>query len=312
MINVKVVDTEGNVLLSKEMSLKHTILDLKEQLQQNHPPAGKSNPLLTCIASLSTRRVGLFLGDSKGRELFEHGKNLGAVTKTSEGLLVTYKDLGPVVSQHLVYNAAYTGPTAMVLLFYFGSKQVYGVEQSFTINQKVGALVAFLHYFRRVIESNFVHVFTEQPLPWVAVPGIMFYYWFLFGFCVAYFFLMPGYSPWFQMSESVTIALGCLFMLFESLNFRCHCITAGLRKPGSNERGIPQGCGFGIVTVTNYMWEGFAWTTFIPIAQTWGSVMFMFASWLAMYSRGKEKHQKYIEQAPDYARGKKILIPYIL
>jgi very-long-chain enoyl-CoA reductase len=55
-------------------------------------------------------------------------------------------------------------------------------------------------------------------------------------------------------------------MIFETLNFKCHCITAGLRKPGSNERGIPEGFGFGIVTVANYMWEGFAWTTFVPLA----------------------------------------------
>ena len=82
-------------------------------------------------------------------------------------------------------------------------------------------------------------------------------------------------------------------MIFESLNFKCHCITAALRKPGTNERGIPQGYGFGIVTVANYMWEGFAWMTFVPLAQTWGSVMFMVVSWLARHSRGKAKHKKY-------------------
>ena len=101
-------------------------------------------------------------------------------------------------------------------------------------------------------------------------------------------------------------------MLFESLNYRCHCITAALRKPGSNERGIPQGCGFGVVTVANYMWEGFAWVTFIPLAQTWGALFFSFASYAAMYSLGVGKHRKYQEQFPEYAKGKKILIPFIL
>jgi very-long-chain enoyl-CoA reductase len=69
-----------------------------------------------------------------------------------------------------------------------------------------------------------------------------------------------------QFNKLTYLALGALFMLFEALNYRCHCITAALRKPGSNERGIPQGCGFGLVTVANYMWEGFAWTVFILIA----------------------------------------------
>ena len=94
----------------------------------------------------------------------------------------------------------------------------------------------------------------------------MFYYWFLFGYCVMYLFLKPGYAPIIPLNDNVYIGLGALFMFFETLNFRCHCITAGLRNPGSNERGIPQGCGFGIVTVANYMWEGFAWITFVPLA----------------------------------------------
>jgi very-long-chain enoyl-CoA reductase len=200
----------------------------------------------------------------------------------------------------------------MTAVFYLCSKQIYGVEQEWRFNQTVGALVAFLHYFRRLIESNFIHRFTDQPLPWVAIPGIMFYYWFLFGICVMYFFLNPTYSPVLPLSDNINIALGALFMLFEALNFRCHCITAALRKPGSNERGIPQGCGFGIVTVANYMWEGFAWMAYIPLAQTWGALFFSFASWLAMYQRGKERHAKYEQQFPEYAKGKKILIPYIL
>jgi very-long-chain enoyl-CoA reductase len=210
------------------------------------------------------------------------------------------------------YNIAYIGPTVMILLFYFGSKRVYGVDQDWRTNQQVGVLVTFLHYFRRVLESNFVHNFTEAPQSITKAPFIMFYYWFLFGFVVMYYFLKPGYKPWVEFSDTIFIILGAIFMLFEALNFSCHCITAALRKPGSNTRGVPQGCGFGVVTVANYMWEGFAWTIFILIAQTWGSVMWMFVSWLAMYGRGSVKHQKYQEHAPEYAKGKKIMIPYIL
>jgi len=31
-----------------------------------------------------------------------------------------------------------------------------------------------------------------------------------------------------------------------------------------------------------------------------------------MYYRGVEKYEKYMEHAPQYAKGKKILIPFIL
>jgi very-long-chain enoyl-CoA reductase len=200
----------------------------------------------------------------------------------------------------------------MTVVFYAFSEQVYGKVAERKLNQKVGALVAFLHYFRRLIESNFIHRFTEQPLPWSEAWGIILYYGLMFGYCVMYFFLRPTYAPFFDLGDNVNIILGVLFMLFEALNFRCHCITAALRKPGSNERGIPKGCGFGVVTVANYMWEGFAWTTFVVLAQTWGSLFFTVGSWLAMYDRGKVKHRKYEEQFPEYAKGKKILIPYIL
>ena len=128
-------------------------------------------------------------------------------------------------------------------------------------------VVAFLHYSRRVIESNFIHKFTEQPLPFKDLQIISFVYWFVFGFLVMYFFVKPTYKPLFgELSNAINIILGVLFMIFETLNFKCHCITAGLRKPGSNERGIPEGFGFGIVTVANYMWEGFAWTIFVLLA----------------------------------------------
>jgi hypothetical protein len=90
-----------------------------------------------------------------------------------------------------------------------------------------------------VIETNFLHVFTEKPDPWPLIPGLMFYYCFLFGYCVMYLFLKPGYAPIVPLGDNIYIGLGALFMLFETLNFRCHCITAGLRKLGSNERGIP-------------------------------------------------------------------------
>jgi very-long-chain enoyl-CoA reductase len=262
--------------------------------------------------NLSTRRIGLFLGDLKGRELFDHAKKLKDLNPTSEGLVMSYKDMGFVLPQQVVYNCAYIGPTLLILLFYFCSEQVYGVKQTWRFNQQVGTLVAFLHFFRRVIESNFIHNFTEAPAPIAAVPFIIFYYSGLYGIVVHYFFLQPSYVPWFELSDNTYIALGALFMLFEMLNFRCHCITAALRKPGSNERGIPQGCGFGIVTVANYMWEGFAWFTFIFIAQTYGGIFWSFVSYRAMYNRGSMKHKKYQEQFPDYAKDKKILIPYLL
>jgi hypothetical protein len=95
-----------------------TILDLKEKLQRDH--AGAKN--------LPVIRIGLFLGDFTGKELFDHSKELTIYNKTSEGISISFRDLGVVVSQQVGYNIAYIGPTVMILLFYFGSRTFYGQD----------------------------------------------------------------------------------------------------------------------------------------------------------------------------------------
>ena len=59
------------------------------------------------------------IGDYKYRSLFDDNKKIGDLVKSSEGLLLTYKDLGPVVSQQLIYNLAYIGSTLLILYLYF-------------------------------------------------------------------------------------------------------------------------------------------------------------------------------------------------
>ena len=156
-----------------------------------------------------------------------------------------------------------------------------------------------------------MHRYTEErPHPIISW-GCILYYWVFFGRVMKHV-LAPRYRPWYPLNLLVALILGLLFMLCEALNFKCHLITRALRRPGTNERGIPEGYGFGLVIMANYMWEGFGWTLFIPLAQTYGAVLFSLAAWIAMYYRGCEKYDKYMDHAPQYAIGKKILIPFIL
>ena len=69
------------------------------------------------------------MNDNKGRELFDHGKTIKYLKLSSDGLLISYKDHGPVLSQQLTYNLGYIGPCAMTAVFYVFSKQIYGVDQ---------------------------------------------------------------------------------------------------------------------------------------------------------------------------------------
>jgi very-long-chain enoyl-CoA reductase len=52
------------------------------------------------------------------------------------------------------------------------------------------------------------------------------------------------------------------FTVFEFLNLMTHITLKNLRKPGTQERGIPKGWGFDLVSCANYFWEAMCWTTF--------------------------------------------------
>jgi len=80
-----------------------------------------------------------------------------------------------------------------------------------------------------------------------------------------YFYLKPGNPPLWQ-SKNLTIILGAIFMFFEALNFQTHLILRNLRRPGTTERKIPVGCGFGLVSCANYFWETSAWLVFAIFA----------------------------------------------
>jgi len=60
-----------------------------------------------------------------------------------------------------------------------------------------------------------------------------------------YFFLHPEYRPhkWAR-SKKFMYAVVALFILLEFLNLMTHYTLRNLRKPGTTERGIPEGWGF--------------------------------------------------------------------
>jgi very-long-chain enoyl-CoA reductase len=130
------------------------------------------------------------------------------------------------------------------------------------------------HYLKRELETLFVHRFGNDTMPWTNIFKNSFHYWGIFGICCMYFFLKPGNPPQWQ-TKNLTIILGAIFMIFEALNFQTHLILRNLRRPGTTERNIPEGCGFGLVSCANYLWETLAWLVFAILAQTWGSYLFL-------------------------------------
>ena len=114
-LHVKIVDAKGEVLFASDVSAEATVLDLKELFKARYALA----------QNLSSKRIGFYINGYKGRELFDHGKHLKDLFKGSDAL-VSYKDLGPVFSQQLVYNIYYIGPTLLTVALYFFHQQIYG------------------------------------------------------------------------------------------------------------------------------------------------------------------------------------------
>ena len=90
-----------------------------------------------------------------------------------------------------------------------------------------------------------------------------------------FLFLKPSYKPAVWVDETVSVMLAGFFIFFEILNLITHVVLRNLRRAGTNQRGIPQGWGFELVSCANYFWETLAWLTFAVFVQNWGAYLFL-------------------------------------
>lgn len=157
----------------------------------------------------------------------------------------------------------YAGPIVMVSLLLGFRKQIYKTDKPLTLNQKIGCALVYAHYLKREFETMYVHRFSNDSMPVFNLLKNSFHYWVIFGFINMYFFLHPEYRPpaWAR-SKKFMFGVVALFILFEYLNLQTHITLRNLRKPGTNERGIPQGWGFQWVSCANYWWEFLCWLLF--------------------------------------------------
>jgi very-long-chain enoyl-CoA reductase len=101
-----------------------------------------------------------------------------------------------------------------------------------------------VHYVKREFETILVHRFSNDTMPFMNIFKNSTHYWVFFGLFNMYFFLHPDYTAPVWASDSFFIGSTVLFCIFEFLNLQCHLVLKNLRKPGTTERGIPQGWGF--------------------------------------------------------------------
>ena len=231
-----------------------------------------------------------------------------------EGDSVLYfKDLGAQVSWTTVFLVEYAGPILITLILILFQQQIYGKTAPYTLNQKLGIGMVLGHYLKREYETLYVHRFSNDTMPFMNIFKNSTHYWLFFGVFNMYFYLHPDYTaPAWICCDTINYCFLAAFVLFEGLNFMCHKTLRNLRKPGTTERGIPKGWGFGMVSCANYFWEALCWITFSIHAQVLGAWFFTFVSVAQMAQWALKKHRNYRKEFKDYPRKRKAMFPFLL
>lgn len=103
-----------------------------------------------------------------------------------------------------------------------------------------------------------------------------------------------------------------LFALGYKINRRADAVLAGLRRPGETGYKIPRGGLYELISCPNYFGELLEWTGW-AIA-TWSLAGLSFALFTAanLVPRALAHHRWYHEKFPEYPRGRKAVVPFLL
>lgn len=174
--------------------------------------------------------------------------------------------------------------------------------------------MCMLHFAKREYETVFVHRFSLATMPARNIVKNSAHYWVLSGFNLAYWSYSPS-SPAAKASfSSLLTYLGiALFAIGEVGNLYTHQVLRDLRRPGTKERGIPHGYGFGIVTCPNYFFEITAWVGVFLVNRSLSTLLFALVSFGQMYIWAKKKERKYRQDFPEtYKKKRSVIIPGLL
>ncbi|EOA91159.1 uncharacterized protein SETTUDRAFT_166959 [Exserohilum turcica Et28A] len=223
---------------------------------------------------------------------------------------VDVKDLGPQISWRTVFIVEYLGPLLIHPLFYYGRPLIYGTSAPPSELQKLTMLMCVMHFAKREYETLFVHRFSSATMPAFNIVKNSGHYWLLSGLNLAYWSYSPS-SPAAGPSNPLLTYLGlALFAIGEVCNFSTHVTLKNLRRPGSTERGIPQGLGFNLVTCPNYMFESMAWIGVALVNCSLSTVLFIVVAVGQMGVWAWKKEKRYRKEFGDkYKRKRYAILP---
>ncbi|KAG6469453.1 hypothetical protein ZIOFF_074170 [Zingiber officinale] len=292
-----------------ELADEATVNDLQEAI---HARIKKYYP--------SRQRLTLpFLAGSKGKPtvLIPKNKLADYCDGNTNNLTVVFKDLGVQVSYSTLFFWEYLGPLIIYpICYYFPVYKYFGYEGERVVYpvQTYALYYWCFHYFKRIMETFFIHRFSHATSPLSNVFRNCAYYW-TFGTYIAYHVNHPLYTPVSDLQMKIGFTFG---LICQISNLYCHLILRNLRSPsGNGGYQIPGGFLFNIVTCANYTTEIYQWLGFNIATQTIAGYVFLIVATLIMTNWAFAKHWRLKklfdgkEGRPRYPRRWIILPPFI-
>lgn len=141
-----------------------------------------------------------------GGKILENSCRLNGLEGVADGRVsdvhLFYKDLGPQVRWATVFYLEYAGPLIIYSLVWAARCSGCPLSAGYFLapmrtNLGLRTLAGFCyigHFAKRLLETRFVHRFSNSTMPLSSCLRNCIYYW-LFAFIIAYFTTHPLYTP---------------------------------------------------------------------------------------------------------------------
>ncbi|KAI4273576.1 MAG: hypothetical protein L6R38_006305 [Xanthoria sp. 2 TBL-2021] len=228
-------------------------------------------------------------------------------TGLRDGSTIYVKDLGPQISWRLVYILEYLGPLLIHPVLYF---ILPSSSSSPSFLQTLSCTLITLHFLKRELETLFLHRFSSATMPLFNLFKNSAHYWLLAGLNIA-FWTYRSSSPAAGDSNSlITWPSVALYVIGELGNLNAHFVLRSLRSSRGNERGIPHGLGFGLVTCPNYMFETLAWIGICGVTWSLASVLFAVVAVGQMGLWAQKREMRYRREfGGKYQKKRSVMLP---
>ena len=255
----------------------------------------------------------------------------------NNGAMLYFKDRGLQIGWSTVFVCEYAGPL-LVYLWISTRPWIFFGDVGKVVDKPVVNIAALCwagHYAKRILETLFVHRFSNATMPIMNLFKNCTYYW---GFAayVSYHVNHPLYTA--PCDAQVYAGLAG-FLLCELGNFSIHWALRCLRPAGSKVRkipvptGNPMTCLFSVVSCPNYTYEIGAWICFSVMTQCVPGIptidfflfrlafhiFFLFVAGLFTLAGAYQmivwalgKHRNYRKEFEKYPRGRKAIFPFII